>query len=82
VADEFEIKLPDHLEEGVYANAIRPWHTRTEFTLDFLTQPANQESDIARVVSRIKIPTIFMFPLIQRLSVDITDYEQRYGEIR
>jgi hypothetical protein len=83
VADDFEIKVPDHLEEGVYANSVRPWNTRTEFTLDFLAYPADYETpDVARVVSRVKIPTMFMLPLMQELSANMTDYEQKYGEIK
>ena len=83
VANEFEVKLPDHLEEGVYANFVLPWNTRTEFTLDFLAYPADRETpDVARVVSRVKIPTMFMFPLIQALNANMTEHEQMYGEIK
>ena len=82
VANDFEINVPDHLEAGVYANSIRPWNTRSEFTLDFLVRPANDESpDLARVVSRVKIPTMFMFRLIQELNENMTEYEDKYGDI-
>jgi hypothetical protein len=37
---------------------------------------------VARVVSRVKIPTMFMFRLIQQLSANMTDYEEKYGEIK
>ena len=83
MADDFEIKLPDHLVEGVYANSIRPWNTRSEFTLDFLVRPADRDTpDGGRVVSRLRIPTMFMFPLIQALNANMTEYEQAYGEIK
>jgi hypothetical protein len=52
----------------VYANADNVWHTRTEFTIDFLAKPANEDStDLARVVSRVKIPMMMMFELIRDL---------------
>ena len=38
--------------------------------------------DVARVVSRLKIPTMFMFPLIQALNANMTEYEQTYEEIK
>ena len=81
--DDFEIKVPDQLEAGVYANSVRLWNTRSEFTIDFLARPANDgEPDLARVVSRVKIATIFMFQLIQELNANMTEYEQNYGEIK
>ena len=83
MADEFEVKLPDYLEGGVYANSVLPWNTRTEFTLDFLAYPADRKTpDVGRVVSRVKIPTMFMFRLIQELNASMTDYEEKYGEIK
>jgi hypothetical protein len=75
--------FPEYLEEGVYANSVRLWNTRTEFTLDFLASPTDQAApDVARVVSRVKIPTMFMFRLIQQLNGNMTDYEEKYGEIK
>jgi len=82
VPDDVEIRIPEYLEAGVYANSIKVWHTRSEFTLDFLARPIDRgEPDVALAVSRLKVPTIFMFELIRRLSADMTDYEQEYGEI-
>ena len=80
--DDFEIRIPEYLEAGVYANSITVWHTRAEFTLDFLARPVDQaEPDVALAVSRVRVPTIFMFDLMRRLSADLTDYEREYGEI-
>ena len=78
-----EIRLPDQLEPGVYANSINIWHTPSEFTLDFLTAPLDIElPDTARVVSRVKIPTSFVFELLHGLNDNMTEYERKYGEIR
>ncbi len=82
MANDVELKIPDQLEAGVYANSVRIWHTRSEFARDFIARPANDEArDVARLVSRVKIPTIFMFELIRKLNGKMTDYERKYGEI-
>jgi len=78
----FELKVPDHLEEGVFANYARVWHTRSEFTVDFAFAPSNREQlDEARLVSRVGLPTIFLFQLIRELNSDMTEYEREFGEI-
>ena len=79
---DFEIEVPYDLVPGVYANAERIWHTRSEFTIDFLAKPVSEEAvDLARVVSRVKIPTMLMFELIRDLNTDMTGYEAQDGEI-
>ena len=82
MAAEYEVKVPDDLEAGVYANAANVWHTRSEFTLDFIVHPLAEDAlDLGRLVSRVKIPTLFVFELIRRLNDRMTSYEQEYGEI-
>ncbi len=82
MAGEFEIEVPYELVPGVYADAERVWHTRTDFTIDFLVRPAIQEApDVARLVGRVKIPTMMLFELIRHLNTDMTNYEEEYGEI-
>jgi hypothetical protein len=82
MANGFEIKVPGHLEPGVYANACDVWHTRSEFAVDFLARPANRGTpDLALVVSRVKIPTIFVFELIRDLNTNMTEYDATFGEI-
>jgi hypothetical protein len=34
------------------------------------------------VVSRVRLPVTMMFELIRRANVALTEYEERYGEIR
>jgi hypothetical protein len=83
VANGFHTRLPDELEAGVDANLLTIWHTSSEFTPDFLSLPIDFDtSDVARVVSRVKIPTIFMFELIRGLNANMTEYELKYGEIK
>jgi hypothetical protein len=83
VAGELTIKLPDALEAGVYAKKANVWHTPSEFTLDFLTVPVHVDAqELARVVSRVKIPAIFVFDLIRELNAEMTAYEREFGEIR
>ncbi len=82
MANGAELKVPDHLEGGVYANFASVWYTRSEFTVDFSLRPANDDLlEVARLVSRVRLPTIFVFELIRKLSVNMTDYEREHGEI-
>jgi hypothetical protein len=80
--DDVEISVPPHLQTGVYANTLSVWHTRSEFTLDFLARPADRdEPEVALVVSRVKIPTMIVFELIRRLNDEMSAYESKYGEL-
>jgi hypothetical protein len=82
VANGVDVQVPYELEPGVYANATTIWHTQSEFVLDFLARPVNRdEPDVARVVGRVKIPTLLVFTLIRKLSAAMSDYEHTYGEI-
>ena len=87
----FPLQVPAELEAGVYANFLGVWHTAYEFTLDFAaTQPAqiadpdDPDSPLVvgcRVVSRVKIPVTVAFDVIRALNENLTQYEQRFGEI-
>jgi hypothetical protein len=92
VPSPFELVVPPELEGGVYANFLGSWHTAYEFTLDFAaTQPARRlDPDDAdspvrvpcRVVSRVKLPATLIFDVIRILNPEMTQYENRFGEIR
>ena len=88
---QFALQVPDDLAGGVYSNIVAVWHTAYEFTLDFAVfQPPQMATDEsgqavhivpARVVSRVKIPTAVVFELMQALSTNEHDYEQKFGPI-
>ena len=87
----FEVEVPQELEAGAYANFLTVWHTPYEFTLDFgvLQLPQAQDAEDpespvtvpARVVSRLKIPPSLVFRILQALNENMTNYEERFGEI-
>ena len=83
----FRITVPPELEAGVYSNAMSVWHTKYEFTLDFLSlgQPSTgEDADVARaapVVARIKVPTQVIFQLARAIADNVDRYEQQYGSI-
>jgi len=86
---EFEILVSPELEGGVYANFLTIWHTPFEFTLDFCAtlQPRLDDQDApivfpCRLVSRVKLPPMLVFDVLQALNQRMSIYEQQFGEIR
>jgi len=87
---EFTLNVPPELGGGTYANSMSAWHTPYEFTLDFAVAespivPDDPEEPLqvpAWLVSRLKIPVTLVFDVLRTLNIQMTDYEERYGEIR
>ena len=90
---EFEIRVPAELEGGVYANILTLWSTAYEFTLDFAaTLPPvrgpegpggiPQINVPCRVVARVKVPVTALFPMLQMMNDNMTQYEKAYGAIK
>lgn len=83
----FRITVPPEVEAGVYSNAMSVWHTKYEFTLDFLSlgQPQKDEQGeqvrTAPVVARIKVPTQVIFQLARAIADNVDRYEKQYGSI-
>jgi hypothetical protein len=83
----FELRVSEELEPGVYSNFLGVWHTGHEFTLDFaVTQPPQEADEVrvipCRVVARVKIPPTLVFDIIKTLNDNMTRYEETFGEIR
>jgi len=88
---QFYGPAPDS-DVGAYANILSVWHTAYEFTLDFAqtqppqpADPANPEAGgvvPCRIVSRVKIPVTIAFNVIRALNENMTQYEERFGEIK
>jgi hypothetical protein len=77
-----EMRVPEKLEAGAYANLLSVWHTHHEFTLDFATTlPSEGEVQPARVVARIKLPPTVMFAVLRTLNENLTMFEQSYGVV-
>ncbi len=72
-----QVRVPDHLAQGVYATAMIIPHAREEFVLDFLASHAQPPRMIARVVltpSHIK-------RLAAAIRENINLYEKNHGPI-
>jgi hypothetical protein len=77
-----ELRVPEELESGAYANLLSVWHTHHEFTLDFATTlPSEGAVQPARVVARIKLPPTVMFAVLRTLNENLTMFEQSYGVV-
>ena len=86
---EFNVRVPDSIEAGVYANLLSIWHTAYESTLDFsVSLPVEQTEEPvgivipARVVARVKVPPTIVFDMIRAIGETLTGYESLFGSIR
>ena len=80
----FVIRLPDHLEGGVWANWARVSHSQYEFTLDFVRMDYNTitaEGIPGVLVQRVNMSPLFVTQLMQALESNMRRYEQRFGEL-
>lgn len=88
---QFQLRLSEDMEGGVYANFLTVWHTAYEFTLDFAaTLPAQATQDEngnpvtvvpARVTARVKVPPSLVFNLLRAINDNMTQYEAAFGPI-
>lgn len=68
---------------GVYADDVRVWHARHEFTVDLMTHWLNprHHTESQVIVARLKIPSTAMFDIVRRLSSGIGEYEAEHGRL-
>ncbi len=73
-----EIKLPEDLAGGVYANNMVVSHTREEFVLDFITvfQPR-----AGIVTARVVLSPGHLKRVVRALSENLARYEARFGAL-
>src|ERR1700722_16094799 len=86
-----QLRTPEELKAGVYANGLGVWSTQTEFTLDFIVNlPPEQASDSEgnpvavvpqEVVARVKIPPPLLFQVMRSLAGAQDAYEAQWGSI-
>ncbi|MBC8419939.1 MAG: DUF3467 domain-containing protein [Proteobacteria bacterium] len=74
---DIQIKFPDNLQGGAYANNMVVSHTKEEFIMDFLmiAPPAGA------VISRVIVSPGHMKRIVAALQDNITKYEKMFGEI-
>ena len=73
-----EIKLPDGLAGGVYANNMVVTHTQEEFVLDFL---AVFHPKAGVVASRVVLSPGHLKRVVRALSENLARYETHFGEL-
>ena len=76
---DFTLQIPPELEGGVYANFLSGWFTAHEFTLDFCVAQPGLPYPLA---SRVKLPVTMILEVLQGLSLLMSAYEARFGEIQ
>lgn len=78
-AGRIEIKLPDDMAGGVYANNMVVTHTREEFVLDFL---AVFQRKAGVVTSRVVLSPGHLKRVVRALSENLARYEARHGVLQ
>lgn len=88
-AAELRFIVPPAQDAGAYANALAPWFSVHEFTLDFgVTLPPVRDDDGSTdivpclVVSRVKVPVTMIFDMLQAINGIMTQYEEQFGSIK
>lgn len=87
-----EIRTPEGMAAGVYANGCGVWSTANDFTLDLLVglpleqgqHPETGEPVTVapqQLVARVKIPPALVFQLMRNLNTAMEQYEQQHGSI-
>lgn len=84
MAAEPDFVFDEHVPSGgAYANDARVWHTRHEFTVDFLAPWLHpiDDNDSPLIVARVRIPSTAMFGIVQTMSNGVGDYEVEHGRL-
>lgn len=86
-----QIRTPESLAAGVYANGVVTWSTPSEFTVDFIVSlpaeqgrsPAGDDVILAPqlVVARVKIPPPLVYQLMRNLAKTLDEHEKRIGPV-
>jgi hypothetical protein len=84
-SQEIQVELPEDLDVGVYANFALVQSGEHDFVIDFcqLTPPREEgDSPRARVVSRVRIAPTFVGPLLQALSQNAFNRDEKLKQAR
>lgn len=76
---QIQIKVPDAVLSGTYANAMQVSHTQEEFVLDFLNLAPHLGAGI--VNARIIISPGHLKRIIAALQDNLKKYETRFGNV-
>ncbi len=79
-----DVRIPDEVRLGAYANFVMVTHTAYEFTLTFCQIEAGsaEEEDLkAEAVARVKLPPSIVARMREALDENIAMYASRHGAI-
>lgn len=86
-----QIRTPEALASGVYANGVGVGISKLDFTIDFLVNLPPEEGALPdgqavvvspqQVVSRIKVNPSLAFQIARNLAVAMDAYEAQFGKI-
>lgn len=74
---DVQVKFPEHLQGGVYANNMVVSHTKEEFVMDFLMVAPPAGSVTARVI----VSPGHMKRILAALQENVAKYEKVFGDI-
>ena len=74
---QVQIKIPDQILGGVYANQMMVTHTREEFMLDYI----NLFPPSGVVNARVIVSPGHLKRMIRALSENLSRYEARHGQV-
>ncbi len=74
---QVQIKIPDQILGGVYANQMMVTHTREEFVLDYI----NLFPPSGVVNARVIVRPGHLKRMIRALSENLSRYEARHGQV-
>jgi len=75
---ELNIKAPDDILRGRYANMMQVMHAKEEFVLDFMFAHPPQ----GELVSRLIVSPSHMKRIVSALQDNIQKYEKQFGPIQ
>lgn len=74
---EMNIKAPDEILQGRYANMMQVSHAKEEFVLDFMFAHPPQ----GELVSRLIVSPAHMKRILNALMDNVQRYEQQFGQV-
>lgn len=77
---QMQIKMPDEVMKGAYANAMQVSHTQEEFVLDFLN--LSPQHGVGIVNARVVLSPGHLKRIIAALEDNLKKYEGRFGGVQ
>lgn len=78
MSNELNIKAPDDLLQGRYANMMQVMHAKEEFVLDFMFA----HPPMGELVSRLIVSPAHMKRIVHAMQDNISKYEKQFGPIQ